>query len=76
MPFRREQQKMLWPLTSERCAVNMIAYMRFSFCTVGQGVGYAVVLGFGVAFSVITTMIVYINRWFSDQGDVTSEHFK
>ncbi|GKY98294.1 hypothetical protein MPSEU_000787000 [Mayamaea pseudoterrestris] len=40
-----------------------------------QGVGYAVVLGFGVAFSVLTTLLVYINRWFSDQGNVTSEHF-
>ena len=76
MPFRGDQEKMLWPLTSEWCAVNMVSYKPFSLYTVGQGVGYAVVLGFGIAFSVITTMIVYINRWFSDQGDVTSEHFK
>jgi len=40
------------------------------------GVGYAVVLGFGVAFSLITTAIVYINKYFGVMGDITSEHFK
>jgi hypothetical protein len=44
--------------------------------TVSQGVGYAVLLGFGLAFSVITTALVYINRYFGPGGDVTSEHFK
>jgi hypothetical protein len=39
-------------------------------------VGYAIVLGFGVAFSVFTTVLVYINRYFGAGGDVTSEHFK
>lgn len=48
----------------------------FALVTVTQGVGYAVVLGFGVAFSVLTTLLVYVNRWFGNQGDVTSEHFK
>ena len=40
------------------------------------GVGYAVVLGFGLFFSIFTTCLVYINRYFGDMGDVTSEHFK
>ena len=40
------------------------------------GVGYAVVLGFGLLFSVITTMIVYINKYFGSKGEITSEHFK
>jgi hypothetical protein len=41
-----------------------------------EGVGYAVVLGFGLFFSVLTTIIVYINRFFGAKGDITSEHFK
>jgi hypothetical protein len=41
-----------------------------------QGVGYLVVLGFGAAFSVFTTLIVYANQAFGVTGDVTSEHFK
>lgn len=40
------------------------------------GVGYAVVLGFGLFFSILTTIIVYINRYFGAKGDITSEHFK
>ena len=40
------------------------------------GVGYAVVLGFGLFFSILTTIIVYINRFFGAKGDITSEHFK
>jgi hypothetical protein len=39
-------------------------------------VGYLVVLGFGVLFSVVTTTIVYINKNFGKMGDITSEHFK
>jgi len=39
------------------------------------GVGYAVVLGFGLFFSILTTIIVYVNRYFGEKGDVTSEHF-
>jgi hypothetical protein len=41
-----------------------------------QSVGYLVVLGFGAAFSVFTTLIVYANQAFGVTGDVTSEHFK
>lgn len=40
------------------------------------GVGYAVVLGFGLLFSIITTGIVYINKYFGSKGEITSEHFK
>ena len=39
-------------------------------------VGYLVVLGFGVLFSVFTTTIVYINKNFGPTGITTSEHFK
>jgi hypothetical protein len=41
-----------------------------------QGVGYLVVLGFGAAFSVFTTLMIYANQAFGVTGDVTSEHFK
>ena len=41
-----------------------------------EWVGYAVVLGFGLLFSVITTAIVYINKYFGSKGEITSEHFK
>jgi uncharacterized membrane protein (DUF4010 family) len=41
-----------------------------------EGVGYLVVLGFGALFSVITTALVYLNKYFGANGDVTSEHFK
>jgi len=40
-----------------------------------EGVGWGVVLGFGFLFSLITTLIVIVNRKFGKQGDVTSEHF-
>jgi SSS family transporter len=40
-----------------------------------EWVGYAVVLGFGLLFSVITTLIVYINKYFGSKGEITSEHF-
>jgi hypothetical protein len=40
------------------------------------GVGYAVVLGFGIFFSVMTTSLVYINKYFGKMGEITSEHFK
>jgi len=39
-------------------------------------VGYVVVLGFGFAFSIVTTILVYLNHYFGRQGDETSEHFK
>ena len=41
-----------------------------------EGVGYLVVLGFGVLFSLITTGLVYMNKYFGMHGDITSEHFK
>mmetsp|Transcript_14031 Transcript_14031/g.16540 ORF Transcript_14031/g.16540 Transcript_14031/m.16540 type:complete len:691 (-) Transcript_14031:399-2471(-) len=40
-----------------------------------EGVGYAVVLGFGLLFSGITTILVILNRYFGDKGELTSEHF-
>lgn len=40
-----------------------------------EWVGYAVVLGFGFLFSIITTLIVYINKYFGSKGEITSEHF-
>lgn len=40
------------------------------------GVGYAVVLGFGVFFSVFTTGIIYLNQKFGNKQQMTSEHFK
>jgi len=51
-----------------------------SFFPVGEAplpvwVGYAVVLGFGLLFSIITTAIVYINKYFGNKGEITSEHF-
>ena len=39
-------------------------------------VGYTVVIGFGLLFSIITTAIVYINKFFGAKGEITSEHFK
>lgn len=41
-----------------------------------EGIGYLVVLGFGALFSVFTTGIVLVNKYFGGKGDVTSEHFK
>jgi hypothetical protein len=41
-----------------------------------QSVGYAVVLGFGIAFSIFTTAIVYIEKCFSGDAAMTSEKFK
>jgi len=40
-----------------------------------EGVGYAVVLGFGLLFSGITTILVCLNRYFGEKGEITSEHF-
>jgi uncharacterized membrane protein (DUF4010 family) len=40
------------------------------------GIGYLVVLGFGALFSVITTVLVLLNKYFGEGGPVTSEHFK
>ena len=41
-----------------------------------EGIGYLVVLGFGALFSVLTTALVYINKYFGNKGAETSEHFK
>ena len=41
-----------------------------------EWVGYVVVLGFGVAFSIFTTLIVMVEKWFSGSATMTSEHFK
>jgi hypothetical protein len=40
------------------------------------GIGYLVVLGFGALFSVFTTCIVLVNKYFGNRGEQTSEHFK
>ena len=42
-----------------------------------EGVGWAVVLGFGALFSIITTVLVLIGRKFGGEAATeTSEHFK
>jgi len=38
-------------------------------------VGYVVVIGFGAAFSVFTTMLVYFDKVFAGNASITSEHF-
>eukprot|EP00980_Cylindrotheca_fusiformis_P014906 scaffold4062_cov137-Cylindrotheca_fusiformis.AAC.12 len=40
-----------------------------------ESVGWAVVVGFGALFSVITTIIVMAQRYFGEKGEITSEHF-
>ena len=40
-----------------------------------QGIGYAVVLGFGAAFSILTTLIMYIEEM-STKKKINSEMFK
>jgi len=40
-----------------------------------EGVGYAVVLGFGFAFSLFTTAIVFIEKYFGEGSSMTSEKF-
>ncbi len=39
-------------------------------------IGYLVVLGFGALFSVFTTIVVYLDKMFSNNATITSEHFK
>jgi hypothetical protein len=41
-----------------------------------EGVGYLVVLGFGIFFSFVTTGIVWANNFFGGKTEITSEHFK
>ena len=38
-------------------------------------VGYAVVLGFGLFFSIFTTIVVFLDKAFSDNATMTSEQF-
>jgi SSS family transporter len=40
-----------------------------------KGVGYFVVLGFGLFFSLMTTSLVFLNKYFGTKGEITSEHF-
>ena len=40
-----------------------------------KAVGYVVVLGFGALFSVFTTAIVYFDKKFKGNANMTSEHF-
>ena len=41
-----------------------------------EGIGYLVVLGFGAAFSIFTTILVYIEGKYSGGGAMSSEKFK
>jgi hypothetical protein len=41
-----------------------------------EGIGYLVVLGFGFFFSIFTSSLVYLNKYFGQKGEITSEHFK
>ncbi len=41
-----------------------------------ESVGYFVVLGFGAAFSIFTTLLVYMDKWFGGGAAITSEKFK
>mmetsp|Transcript_21774 Transcript_21774/g.46587 ORF Transcript_21774/g.46587 Transcript_21774/m.46587 type:complete len:751 (+) Transcript_21774:173-2425(+) len=38
-------------------------------------VGYLVVLGFGALFSVFTTVVVFMDKFFAGNATITSEHF-
>ena len=39
-------------------------------------VGYVVVIGFGLFFSIFTTIVVYVDKAFSSNATITSEEFK
>ena len=39
-------------------------------------VGYIVVLGFGALFSIFTTVLVMLDKYFGRHKEITSEHFK
>lgn len=39
-------------------------------------VGYVVVIGFGLLFSIFTTIVVYLDKTFAGNASMTSEHFK
>lgn len=38
--------------------------------------GYLVVLGFGALFSIFTTILVFVEKYFGENATMTSEHFK
>jgi hypothetical protein len=41
-----------------------------------KAVGYFVVVGFGAAFSIFTTILVYVDKKYSGNNVITSEKFK
>jgi len=41
----------------------------------GVGIGYLVVLGFGLLFSAFTTALVFLDKYYGGGGSMTSEHF-
>jgi len=41
----------------------------------GVGIGYLVVLGFGLLFSAFTTALVFLDKYYGSGGSMTSEHF-
>ena len=41
-----------------------------------QASGYAVLIGFGLAFSIFTTFIVWFDKMLKGNASMTSEHFK
>jgi hypothetical protein len=41
-----------------------------------ETVGYVVVLGFGAAFSIFTTLLVYLEKKFAGGESMSSEKFK
>jgi urea-proton symporter len=43
---------------------------------ISQGLGYLVILGFGAAFSIFSTLLIYAIQQFGVAGRVTSEQFK
>jgi len=40
-----------------------------------EAVGYLVVIGFGVLFSIFTTIVVFLDKTFSENATITSEQF-
>lgn len=41
-----------------------------------EAIGYLVVIGFGALFSIFTTMVVFADKKFAGNANITSEHFK
>ena len=41
-----------------------------------QAAGYGVLIGFGLAFSIFTTFIVWFDKMLKGNASMTSEHFK